>query len=179
MNFLAAFVLASLSFGNPQARVDSVFWCPQRPLVWTDFKSDSKQNGAATTTVIIHRWVETQAGSVLYVKAVFLREKSSYNPADTTNDLLNHEARHFDIAELVARRTRRDLSGRTFTRSTRKQAYERLRSMNGDFKSLNNVYDSDSGDSQNKEGQLKWNKYISAQLKALEQYAVDCKQASF
>lgn len=177
LRLLATLIVITSSFGYAQ-RLDSIFWCDQRPLAWKDFVISSSVIGAETTSVIARTWVETPSGFVIKVKAVFLHWKSSCNPTDTTKELLNHEARHFDIAEIITRRARQYFAGKTFTPSTFKLTNDKLREMKSDLENMNTLYDSQSGSSQNRQGQERWNKYIASQLRALEQYAVDCKQSS-
>ncbi len=176
LNLLVTILLMGSSPDNaPNA--DSIFWCQNNHLTWKDFRLDKNEPSASTTTIIVHNKVETPSGIVIKVKAVFLRRISAYNPEDTTNYLLKHEALHFDIAELVARRARKYFSGRTFDPNNLEPANARLREMNRDLRMINEVYDNRSSHSLNREGQQAWNKYVESELKALERYSVDCKQS--
>jgi hypothetical protein len=167
-------ILASTIKQEPPT--DSIYWCPERPLVWKDFTVIPDPRGAAAPSTIVFKHFEVKNGYLIEVRSVFLCRKSIANPDDTVQQVLFHERRHFDITEIVARRMRKYLSEITITQTNIQSVYNKLGEMGKEIKIMNAKYDSETDHSRVYEAQLKWNDYIASELKGLEKYAVDCKQ---
>lgn len=95
---------------------DEIIWSDSRRLSWDDFKgvpAGKQLTGAVTystikaTPKVAGYWnnrVEVEVKAVFRCDRSWAREK-----AKTSEYLLNHEQRHFDIAELYARKIRKAL----------------------------------------------------------------------
>jgi hypothetical protein len=84
-----------------------IYWSKQRKLTFSDFTSKSGDTGAASYVQfnINHYLAE---GKVYYsVKAYFVKDSSWM--LKRNSDLLNHEQKHFDNAEIGARKIRKYL----------------------------------------------------------------------
>jgi hypothetical protein len=157
---------------------DSVAWCARRKLNWKDFNLTLERDGAAAPSNVVFTSTETSTGILIGVKATFLSNEAVANPNDTTRRVLEHEQKHFDITEIVARKIRRYLTGRDVNFKNVDAVYDELLKMADEIDTLNERYDSETDHSRDGFAQLKWNDYIASELKALEKYAVDCKPSS-
>jgi hypothetical protein len=108
--------LSAFGWQSPQPAVspngipsDAIPWEFHKDPVWSDYTAKPNLSGypAAMTTWAIY-YHSTVIGDSILVQVIpyFLRDSSWVNPKFRTNYLLNHEQRHFDIAEIIARRTR-------------------------------------------------------------------------
>lgn len=103
--------LHSHSQDNVDAALDELSWNEYYKLQWDDFQGEPDKNslGDAATAVRIKAKPFIVKKKIHYdVVAIFTRNKSWYR--DTSAELLAHEQLHFDIAELYARKIRRQIA---------------------------------------------------------------------
>ena len=103
--------LHSHSQYNVDAALDELSWNEYYRLQWDDFQGEPDKNslGDAATAVRIKAKPFIVKKKIHYdVVAIFTRNKSWYR--DTSPELLAHEQLHFDIAELYARKIRRQIA---------------------------------------------------------------------
>ena len=103
--------LHSHSQDNVDAALDELSWNEYYRLQWDDFQGEPDKNslGDAATAVRIKAKPFIVKKKIHYdVVAIFTRNKSWYR--DTSPELLAHEQLHFDIAELYARKIRRQIA---------------------------------------------------------------------
>ena len=169
-------------------------WHLHRTLVWSDFdgppdshiihqnneKPDQvkMENGQRTT-------IHTETDAYCYHQLSFHAEEkmdsiifevvNSFDPSlswHQTNSLyiLNHEQRHFDLAEVYARRFRRYLkdSVHAFNRQQQQQLFQRF--LNED-KSAQDLYDQQTDHSINTSIQEAYNQRIDSMITELDVYA--------
>lgn len=87
-------------------------WSAERELTWDDFEKRVGQGGfyKAFTYSGIRYTVDSPGDTIeIFVEAYFLEDQSWVYREFQTERLLNHEQRHFDIAEIYARRMRAEL----------------------------------------------------------------------
>jgi hypothetical protein len=89
---------------------DTIYWSPYYKLEWNDFKgipNSSNANDALSSIQIRYKLVPTDSGYSFFVYCFFLKA-NAWSKTNSNSFLLNHEQRHFDIAEIFARKLRRE-----------------------------------------------------------------------
>lgn len=151
---------------------DTVFYTPDRPLKWEDFKAmprSAKYAALVFPSFAYKGDSEIVDGYVhLYLNMkVFVLKNSSW-VKDAARDAygLNHEQRHFDIVKLVVERFKQkiqsaELSPTDYDGVIGYMYIEAFREMNR----LQDAYDSETRHGLNKPAQERWNKRIEEELK--------------
>lgn len=100
---------------------DTLHWSKDRKLTWDDFQGEQGDSINAAITVAAFttnsKYLTDSTISVV-VNAVFYKSESWVNKKHQTFYNLNHEQRHFDIAEVYARKANEKLKKYKFNRST-------------------------------------------------------------
>ena len=152
-------------------------WSKDRPLTWADFKgtpdATNKQEAAATCTELIITPDNQSKDSIKYfVYAQAVKNKSWKIKKDESDYILKHEQTHFDIAELFARKLRKELSETAFTTKTLNSQVEKIfRKFYKLLEEEQNKYDKETNHSIIKEKQEEWNKKILEDLNSYESYS--------
>jgi len=153
-------------------RDDTVFYDPKRPLSWSDFKGRPRMgNFAASIFASIAyegdtKLVDGEVQIDLMFKTYMLKNSSWVRPGN--NDYgLNHEQRHFDIAQIITERLKRrlgtmDLLPHNFDRVVSFEFLESYREMNR----LQEQYDRETSHGMNRAAQERWNAYIDDELRS-------------
>ena len=153
---------------------DILVWDENRLLTWDDFKGKpAKRFSAASTNYDTYKNTE-EIGHKTQVKveAVFLCNKSWKRTSWISDEILEHEQKHFDIVELYARKLRRDIKALTYT------SYEDVKAktdslydlMDKELDVYQDKYDDETDASMDGNKQREWNKKIAEQIKALSAY---------
>lgn len=109
----AFLILIFLSFYTFSA-AQKIVWTENRKLTWSDFKSSisnqkDKDIVAYTNCGIKYTVLKTKTGNLkIIVQAIFDSDKSWKNSELINMKILNHEQRHFDIAEIFARKIKQE-----------------------------------------------------------------------
>ncbi len=165
-------LLLSSSFRN----TDEITWKDTQPLTWENFRgvpTSSSEIGAATHVNIRVTPKVIRGGRVgVRVKAVFSCDQSWARKKAVGNDyLLNHEQRHFDIAELYARKVRQALDGYRITTSNYHKIKEKvILPIFDEYLEYDEWYDQLTVHGLDKEQQQDWNERIDQQLGELEAF---------
>lgn len=100
---------------------DTLHWNNDHKLTWDDFqgKQDDSINAAITVAAFTanSKYLTDSTISVV-VNAVFYKSESWVNKEHQTSYNLNHEQKHFDIAEVYARKANAELKKYKFNRPT-------------------------------------------------------------
>ncbi len=150
---------------------DTVFYDPERPLAWTDFKGRPRMgNFAASIFASIayegdSRLVDGAVEIDLFFKTYMLKSSSWVRGTNNAYGL-NHEQRHFDIAQLITERLKIKLSKMTllphnFDRVVSFEFLEAYREMNR----LQEDYDRETSHGMNNAAQLRWDVRIDDELR--------------
>ena len=150
---------------------DTVFYDPERPLAWTDFKGRPRMgNFAASIFASIayegnSRLVDGAVEIDLFFKTYMLKSSSWVRGTNNAYGL-NHEQRHFDIAQLITERLKIKLSKMTllphnFDREVSFEFLEAYREMNR----LQEDYDRETSHGMNNAAQLRWDVRIDDELR--------------
>ncbi|MNJ90839.1 hypothetical protein D3C87_84790 [compost metagenome] len=176
--FLASsFIIKYTKNKNIEEGSNTILWSSNRKLTWNDFQgiADSTSKYKAhtysqiTTTLIYYN-----NDSIVYDMPCHFIVNKSWATNIKTDALLKHEQLHFDIAELCARKIRREYINHKMvdTKKTYKfisDIFEKYGKKNQN--SLNNFYDLETKHGLIKDKQKEWEAKIAKELKALEKYA--------
>lgn len=158
-----------------QSSGDRIYWTDDGRITWNDFQADpprrSDHSAFAVTGLEI---TYERVGSKLSfeVKAYFNKKESWKKDSSLSEYLLKHEQLHFDIAELAARRLRKDISNCRFTAKNYKRKYAELKEKGERFfAECQARYDRDSDHSKNDEKQRFWIQKVNKELSELGEYS--------
>lgn len=157
-----------------ELKSDTIFWCKERKLNWTDFKANNTPAvyGALTASKILVETIKVDSLYVFNIRSVFLSNESWSK--DSSEYLLEHEQIHFDIAEVAARRVRRFLYNKIITDTNYKVIADSIRKKLSFQPETNKRFDKETGHGIAKNQQIRWRRFIDSQLKALEKFGIAC-----
>lgn len=172
------FILCSPSILKAQAPL--ITWSATHPLTWNDFQSKEapavKWSDAITYFIVKDKINYCTTDSVdATVVAMFNPYKSWKKHDKLSTYLLKHEQGHFDIAELYARKIRREIA--LSKQSARKHHHTQLWFQNVYAQHIKQMhrcqrrYDRQTKHSQKITAQEAWNNRIAAELAELNLYA--------
>ncbi|MEX2567742.1 MAG: hypothetical protein WD431_17480 [Cyclobacteriaceae bacterium] len=151
---------------------DTVFYDPQRPLEWTDFKGRPRygQFQASIFASISYEGERRIEEGQVYVDLIFktyMLKSSSWVRGANSSYGLNHEQRHFDIAKIVMERLKdklekMDLQAHNYDRIVSFHYLEAYREMNR----MQEQYDKVTSHGMNASAQEKWDQIIDDSLRS-------------
>lgn len=156
---------------------DRIYWSDWYRLEWSDFEGDEKEDEkiAALSSIGLPYGFTSDGEGVLTVNinVCFIRSESWYKRGQENNVLLQHEQLHFDIAEMHRRLIVKELLETNFTKNNYKEKLEEIidRIWTRDYRNAQDKYDKETAFSRIFKPQINWNKYVSQQLRNLEDYA--------
>ncbi|GAA4319897.1 hypothetical protein GCM10023115_46630 [Pontixanthobacter gangjinensis] len=147
-------------------------------MTWADFKAApdySISYSANTNSGISYSWnYSTATGEPVLEYEVFSNfypKRSWVKGIENEEYLLAHEQLHFDISELHARKLRKAVEeyeiGRNIRRDLR-NIYDRI---DKERVTMQNQFDRETSHSENRSAEMKWRKFIAAELKKLGNYS--------
>ncbi len=160
-----------------QPATDTIVWSEQQ-LAWYNFKGDydtavyNRQYGATTFWRVrySYRPAILQNKITFSVYAWFDARNSWVRPSDINNkSLLLHEQGHFDLAEILARQYRQQLSETTFSRAGYTDSIKIIfaKLLSGAY-ATQEKYDAETSHGMNSKRQAYWQTFITSELKKLE-----------
>jgi len=171
-------ILPLLSFAQEENEdTDRIYWSDWYRLEWSDFEGEEQTDDkvAALSSIGLPYGFTTDGEGILNVNinVCFIRSESWYKRAQENNVLLQHEQLHFDIAEMHRRMIVKELLETNFTKSNYKEKLEEIidRIWTRDYRHSQDKYDLETAYSRMIKPQINWNKYISQQLRNLEEYS--------
>jgi predicted secreted Zn-dependent protease len=170
--FSVLFLLMPFSFYSySQTIKDSIRW-GTKELTWDDYKGRPNSQSAAMTMSVIHLGIEypSKKEALITIEAMF-KQTSSWTQSKTI-PLLVHEKGHFDIAELFARKLRKEI----MTKYSKEDTFEdELFTLHKKYciamDNYQDQYDNETDFSRNIEKQKTWNTLINNQLEELKEYS--------
>lgn len=158
-----------------QTQNDKILWSTARKLTWDDFKgkSDEKSTYKAITSVVVDYKNELLPDKINYEVSCFFCKNIAWTKSKSI-ELLKHEQLHFDIAELVTRKIRRDMIKYVSINLAETEKYVSKvnnKYFHQELDSINKKYDTETNHSINNEKQKEWELKIAKELKALEKYS--------
>lgn len=175
---LPALALATPATTDPPRAVvnsdSTLLWSAARPLTWADFcgaPAPTDQPAAqlhALTAADIAVQVSCSGDKLTVAVQAIFRPLDSWTKSPDSAPLLRHEQVHFDLTEVHARLLRVSLAR---LRLTCRQAQTELQPLIDaaftSWKRAQDQYDDESGHGLDKAGQVRWERQVAAQLKAL------------
>jgi len=152
---------------------NSILWKGKHYFTWFAYKGKVPwlSNFAANTACLIDYRPKFTADSIIVdVNAYFLEDSSWAKKEFADYYLLNHELRHFDIAEIECRRIREYLSNWTGPDQDSYQSYYYIGSLSVWKDSMTEQYDAETQHSKNRTEQEIWNKKIDSLLMVTEPF---------
>lgn len=154
-------------------------WKENKKLVWSNFKSEiNNQRGKDIVAYTHCGWVYSvvkssnpKGAAKVNIETVFNEDKS-WKDAEKINDyVLNHEQKHFDIAEIFARKIRKEIIGKIKTSSDYDKYFQPMYNrILKDYKNFQALYDGVTEHGMNKEKQAEYNILINEELEQLKNY---------
>jgi hypothetical protein len=174
---LIAFI--AMSFVRFPKDHDCLAWDAAVKLKWEDFQgtpdADSTLQKTKTNGDLSYDYKLQKEVIHVTIVACFHRNKSWVVSAKNarTPALLKHEQLHFDMTELMARKVRKDISGRVSKDIPGTQAF--IDKANDTYKaeldSLSQLYDEETNYGTTDSKQKKWETKIAGELKKLETFS--------
>ena len=176
MNNIRLAKKVEVSFTNfvPKTTEDTVYYSPDRPLVWDDFRGKVRggRYAAAVFPGIAYEGGSSVKEGVVHLELTaraYILKNSSW-VKDHARDAygLNHEQRHFDIVQLAVEFFKKKvldkkLSVKDYDGEVRYLYLEAYKEMNR----LQEAYDKETGHGTNEAAQKRWNSYIDKELQRL------------
>lgn len=161
---------------NIKLESDTIFWESENPLQWTDFKGepDYEMPFGSFSYIGLFTSIEYQDNQTIIFKtrAYFLPKKSWHMFPEQYDSLgLRHEQYHFNIAEYVIRKFRKELSLMTMKNLNPTQIENRYNYYRNNFIDVNELYDKETMHNYDTLMQQKWEKAIDDSLKLYAAYA--------
>ena len=163
-----------ISFNNEV----TLLWREDLKLTWGDFKGEQNIESnavAVTASGITFSYKVRKANSKIIdftpsVEAHFYPEKSWVKLEQADDYILAHEQLHFDITELHVRKLKKQISALKVTQNLGSILDKLHQNINKELFVMQNLYDSESNNSINKEVQNRWEVFIAKELKIYEAY---------
>ncbi|WP_434035765.1 DUF922 domain-containing protein [Formosa sp. 4Alg 33] len=156
---------------------DAIIWTKDRRLKLTDFQAEvdttTSKKALTGANIII---VPNSYKNGIYTYQVFAKFHKDLSWINTTSAyILNHEQLHFDIAELYARKMRRDIQKiKKTTGKVLQSDYRRIhKSLFRSYIYFQKQYDTQTQYSTDQEEQQRWNIIVADDLKKLENFSLD------
>ncbi len=156
-----------------------ILWRSDYNISWNDFQGNPdslSSNKAKTYSKIEFIYIEQDGDLLLDFACYFNKSQSWSNVNFQTKESLSHEQLHFDIAELVARKIRKEC---TILQTEKNNLDETLslidniynRNYDNVWDSITNQYDSETNHGLKIDKQLKWKNKIALELNSLKDFA--------
>ena len=171
--FIFLLSLITTSQTSPTPSENLILWSQNRKLIWADFKASpdaSSSNAALTNAKILFSYEHDGETLKFKVRCGFDKTKSWGRVK--TEYILAHEQKHFDIAELFARRLYKDLSEYKFKANTVDKDLNAIyQKVIQEHFTTQGEYDSQTDHSLKPEEQKKWDEKIEQELKNTKAFA--------
>ncbi len=157
---------------------DSITWSLNRKLTWGDFKGKALDDDpadaltyTANQTIFEAFGIGNRFSVESKVTCHFIKTMSWVKAGKESDYLLNHEQRHFDLAEAGAREFRLKLREAQFNNENFNRQVKKIKEEITDkYNKLQEQYDSETSHSRIEEKQKEWNVRIDRMLKESEGY---------
>lgn len=171
-------VLICFSF-SVQVFSQKIAWKEDRKLKWEDFKSSvTRKNNPDVVAYTNCGWEYSvikssnpKAAVEFTIETIFNEDKSWKDVKRINDYYLLHEQKHFDIAEIFARKLRKEVKERIRTSSDFDKYFKGIyQTVSNDYKNFQITYDKVTEHGINKEKQGEYNELISSELEKLKNF---------
>lgn len=173
------FIAVLCSLFSIQALSQKISWSENTKLKWENFQSPVNRKSNPDVVAYTHCGWEysvvkssnPKASIEFNVETIFNEDKS-WKDAKRTNDyVLLHEQKHFDIAEIFARKLRKEVQEKIKTSSDFDKYFKGIyAAISNDYKNFQITYDKETEHGINKEKQTEYNTFISSELENLKNF---------
>ncbi len=168
-------MLTFLLFGIHLSHSQTIIWKQERLLNWNDFKGKPERRFAVASTVYNIEMLTYEDSNKQYTVntyAVFYCKDSWKRKEWISEVVLKHEQKHFDIAELYARKMREEVSKllvKNYAELKVKtdEIYYRLEK---EMDRIQDQYDDETEGSMNSTKQTEWENFITSELNRLKKF---------
>ena len=171
--FLVFLIAANTVFGQ------KINWKEDQKLGWDNFKSSVNRKSNPDVVAYTHcgweysvvKSTNPKSPVTIEISTIF-NEDRSWKDVKRINDyVLLHEQKHFDIAEIFARKLRKEVSEKIKTSGDYDKVFKTIyNTISTDYRNYQISYDKDTQHGMNKEKQAEYNAAISEQLDNLKSY---------
>jgi len=156
-----------------------ISWSNSEKLTFDDFKgipptkfgADSLHTLAMTGTAFAYDYWSNEDGYVVNLECLFNRKRSWFRPMYRfSKRVLNHEQRHFDLAEVFVRKARKGLLDKKLEYLDYKILDSIMFSLDKELKVMQKKYDAEAGFLENVQMQSLWDLRIDSLLNASKKY---------
>ncbi|WPO81232.1 DUF922 domain-containing protein [Chryseobacterium sp. JJR-5R] len=165
--FAACFLISNILYGQ------KIYWEEGRKLTWDNFKS--RTNNQSGTNVVAYTncgWSYSYVKSSnpkapikIKVETIFNENQSWKDVKRINNYVLLHEQKHFDAAEVFARKLRKEIAEKIRTSSDFdkyfKSTYNRILK---EYQAFQKTYDAETKNGMLEEKQSEYNRIIAEEL---------------
>jgi hypothetical protein len=170
MKTILGLLIVILIWGfTPSKEKNKIYWSKDNPLQWEDFKGP-KVNMEGIDAWTVYYIDQIQEEGKTYIKCYFDTKESWRNKKKENDYLLRHEQYHFNLAEVFARKIRKEI----IETKVKFGSIEFKKIFNKNFldlKKMQNAYDKDTKHSRINEEQAKWESKIDQQLQELIEFS--------
>ncbi|KUJ52900.1 DUF922 domain-containing protein [Chryseobacterium sp. JAH] len=160
-------------------RSQRIEWKEGSKLVWSNFKSKiNNQRGKDIVAYTHCGWVYSVTKSSnpkgiakVSIETIFNEDKSWKDEKRINDYVLNHEQKHFDIAEIFARKIRKETVDKIKTTGDYDKYFQTIYNrIIKDYKNFQALYDGVTEHGMNKEKQAEYDTLISKELEQLKNF---------
>lgn len=171
--FLVCLLTVNAVFGQ------KIIWKEDQKLIWDHFKSPVNRKNNPDVVAYTHcgweysviKSTNPKSPVTIEITTIF-NENKSWKDVTRINDyVLVHEQKHFDIAEIFARKLRKEVGEKVKTSGDYDKVFETIyHKISTDYRNFQISYDKDTEHGMNKEKQAEYNALISEELEHLKSY---------
>lgn len=171
--FLAFFLISNTVFGQ------KIYWAENVKLNWSNFKS--KINNQRSANVVAYTncgWIYSYVKSSnpkapikIEIQTVFNEDKSWKDVKRINDYVLLHEQKHFDAAEVYARKLRKEVAEKIKTSSDFDKYFKAIYNRNlKEYQDFQKTYDAETKNGMLEDKQSEYNRIIAEELEKYKSY---------
>ena len=179
------FILINLPVHNTDRYDEFISFSDARELTWSDFKGRPNANKRVVAVTTSGLYLETleinerERSITVLIEARFYPKLSWYRRGSSEH-VLEHERKHFEITEIHARLLRQYLNGRTLPASRFNSSITKIKKKyDRKNEKYQKKYDRRTRHSINVSRQLVWNKSIERELNSLRSHRTNIIKVYF
>lgn len=165
LKILILFCFSSIASFSQESVIS---WSPLKLLNWDDFsgkaKDTSKFDAEACAEVKYYYQFNSPHDFKFNVVASFNKNTSWCKREHASQDLLEHEQLHFDIAELYARKIKEMFENYNYSRNFSYEISRLFNQKKAEYHAMQRQYDEETNHSLNKNKQQDWEIFIQDEL---------------
>ncbi|RNA62267.1 DUF922 domain-containing protein [Chryseobacterium nematophagum] len=158
-----------------------IFWKEGNALSWANFKSKINTQKGQNVVAYTHcGWVYSYVKSSnpksqiqVKIETIFDEDKSWKDVKRINNYVLEHEQKHFDIAEIFARKLRKEVSEKILTNADFDKYFQEIYNrITKEYRNFQHSYDNETKNGTNEEKQAEYNRIVAEELEKFKNYSI-------